>query len=62
MAKENEKKLVDENIKNEALKETNEKLSTDDLDNVSGGLAITESQIRHMQHELGKDGKPGIKF
>jgi len=62
MKKENEKGLVEKDLEKDALLENDKKLSTDDLDAVSGGMAISTSQVRHMQHELGKDGKPGVKF
>ncbi len=62
MKKENEKGLAEKDLEKDALLENDKKLSTDDLDAVSGGMAITTSQVRHMQHELGKDGKPGVKF
>lgn len=59
MKKENEKGLVEKDLEKNALLENDKKLSTDDLDAVSGGLAITESQIRHIQLERERERKYG---
>lgn len=59
MAKENEKGLHEEELSKDSLMQNDEKLSTTGLDDVSGGLAITESQIRHIQLERERERKYG---